>query len=424
MLRKTLYMLSILSIASTAFASGYQISEYSATNLGRAFAGAGLVGDDFSALGYNPAGMSINNKSGIQGGAAGILLHSDYKDNATGEKHSSKMGRVLPHFFTQYKLNDQWTVGAGIYTPYGLITDYRNGWFGKQHGILSELKAVDFSPSVAYKPHEMITFGAALNVQYADARLTGSGYSNSLSVHGFGSSEYTTDLKGHDTTSLGYSLGVVLTPRKDLRLGVSYRSEVDHKIKGNIKFDFDNAAYSAMLNGKHNISAKITTPELVLISGAYDVNEKLTLSASARWTRWTRFKNLDIIAEEAMLGGVRQPGMAISQTHENWKNTWFYSIGADYKINDNWTVRLGTAYDETVIKAPEYRTVRVPDGRRIFASVGLSYMTGNWQYDLGYTHVWMRAGDAKGGETGKEPANVHYNHSGAYIGGFSVQYKF
>ena len=22
-------------------------------------------------------------------------------------------------------------------------------------------------------------------------------------------------------------------------------------------------------------------------------------------------------------------------------------------------------------------------------------MTGNWQYDLGYTHVWMRGGDAK-----------------------------
>jgi len=389
--------------------------------LGRAFAGAGVVGDDFSALGYNPAGMAINSTSGIQGGAAGILLHSDYRDNTTGEKHSSKMGRVLPHFFAQYKLNEQVVVGAGIYTPYGLVTDYNNDWFGRKHGVLSELKAVDFSPAISYKPHKMISFGVALNVQYADARLTGAG---DLSAMGRPGSDYITDLKGKDETSVGYSLGVVLTPREDVRLGISYRSKVEHKLKGNIKFNFTNPMYAAMLNGKHDISAKITTPELLLISGSYDVCDKLTLSASARWTRWTRFKNLDIIAEEAMLGGARQPGMAISSTHENWKNTWFYSVGADYKINENWTVRLGAAYDETVIKTPEFRTVRVPDGRRIFASFGLSYTTGNWQYDLGYTHVWMKGGDATGGERGKAGADVHYSHAGAYMGGASIQYKF
>lgn len=419
MLKKALYTLSVISISTAALASGYQISEYSTTNLGRSFAGAGVVGDDFSALGYNPAGMSVNATSGIQGGAAGILLHSDYKNDT--EKHSSKMGRVLPHFFGQYKLNDQWTIGAGIYTPYGLITDYRNNWFGKKHGVLSELKAVNFSPAISYKPNKMISFGAALNVQYADARLTGAGDLNAM---GYPYSDYITDLKGNDKTSVGYSLGVVLTPRKDIRLGVSYRSEVEHKLTGNVKFSFENPIYAAMLNGKHDISAKITTPELLLISGAYDVNDNLTLSASARWTRWTRFKNLDIIAQEAMLAGTRQPGDTISSTHENWKNTWFYSVGADYKINENWTVRLGAAYDETVIKSPEFRTVRIPDGRRLFASLGLSYMTGNWQYDLGYTHVWMRGGEAKGSEQGKPAADVCYSHAGAYMGGFSIQYKF
>ena len=403
MLKKTLYALSIMSVSTMALASGYQISEYSTTSLGRSFAGAGVVGDDFSAIGYNPAGMSVNATNGAQFGAAGILLHSDYRNNKDGEKHSSKMGRVLPHFFGQYKLNEQITVGAGIYTPYGLVTDYNNNWFGNAHGTLSELKAVNFSPAISYKPHKMIALGASLNVQYADARLT----------------SVASDLKGHDTTSLGYSLGVVVTPKENIRLGISYRSEVDHKIKGDVK----------TVAGKYDISAKITTPELVLFSGAFDVNKNLTLSASARWTRWSRFKDLDVIVDEPMPvgpGTTVPAGYPISKTHENWKNTWFYSVGADYKINENWTVRLGAAYDETVIKAPEYRTVRVPDGRRIFASIGLSYMTGNWQYDLGYTHVWMNGGDA----TGKDKLNlvpapdVHYNNAGAYMGGFSVQYKF
>jgi len=68
----------------------------------------------------------------------------------------------------------------------------------------------------------------------------------------------------------------------------------------------------------------------------------------------------------------------------------------------------------------------VPDGRRIFASLGASYMTGNWQYDLGYTHVWMRGGDATGKDSlSAAPApKVHYNDAGAYMASFSVQYKF
>lgn len=407
MLKKALYTLSIVSISTAALASGYQISEYSTTNLGRSFAGAGVVGDDFSAMGYNPAGMSINATSGIQGGAAGILLHSDYKNNATGEKHSSKMGRVLPHFFGQYKANDKLTLGTGFYTPYGLITDYNNDWFGSDHGILSALKVMNFSVGASYQFHPMFSVGAAVNAQYIHARLTGTKAGGMM----------TTDMDGDDA-GVGYMLGATFTPQRNIRLGVSYRSKVSHELRGDL------AIGTPLGNQEMDIKAKVTTPELVLISGAVDVNEKLTLSASARWTKWNRFKNLDVIN--------RAVNVAVSSTHENWKNTWFYSIGADYKINENWTVRLGTAYDETVIKAPEFRTVRVPDGRRIFASLGLSYTTGNWQYDLGYTHVWMRHGNAHGGErenpmdknSPSKDANVRYSHAGAYMGGFSIQYKF
>ena len=369
-------------------ASGYQISEYSTVNLGRSFAGAGVVGDDFSALGYNPAGMSINKTNGVQGGAAGILLHSDYEDvsGADQGKRSSKMGRVLPHVFTQYKATDDLTLGAGFYTPYGLITDYSNDWFGKSHGIFSGLKVMDLSAGFSYQVHPMFSVGAAINGQYIHARLTKVGV----------------NMEGDDT-GVGYMLGATFTPQKNIRFGVSYRSKVSHELEGDI-------------NNLIDIKAKLTTPELMLISGAFDINDKLTLSASARWTKWQRFKNLDVLH--------KQMNIPLSSTHENWKNTWFYSIGADYKVNDNWTVRLGTAYDETVIKAPEYRTVRVPDGRRIFASLGLSYATGNWQYDLAYTHVWMRHGEAKGSEVGQPAADVRYSHAGAYMGGFSIQYKF
>ena len=404
MFKKALYIICGTCIATGAMASGYQVSEYSATGIGRAFAGAGVVGDDFSSIAYNPAGMSYNKTNGAQLGAAAIVLHSDWKDNTpggTGVKGSSKMARVLPNFFTQYRFNEDLTIGLGAYTPYGLITDYDNNkWPQGSHGLFSGLKAVDLSAGASYKLHSMVALGAALNAQYADAHLTATGQ----------------DLDGHDV-ALGYSVGMTVTPREDIRLGVSYRSKVSHDLHGG-------KLKTGM--GSTPIYAKITTPEYVLFSGAYDVNKQWTLSASARWTRWSRFENLNIITKKAFL--VYPAGTTISSTHENWKNTWFFALGADYKINENWTVRFGGAYDESVIKAPEYRTVRVPDGRRIFASLGASYMTGNWQYDLGYTHVWMRGGDATGGDERSRAMNklpdVHYNNAGAYMAAFSVQYKF
>jgi long-chain fatty acid transport protein len=30
-----------------------------------------------------------------------------------------------------------------------------------------------------------------------------------------------------------------------------------------------------------------------------------------------------------------------------WRNTWFGSLGMDYKISHQWTCRAGVAYDQT-----------------------------------------------------------------------------
>ena len=63
---KKLFAVSALLLSSTlAQAGGYQLQEYSTTNMGRAFAGAGIVGDDYSAIAFNPAGMELKN-DGLQ----------------------------------------------------------------------------------------------------------------------------------------------------------------------------------------------------------------------------------------------------------------------------------------------------------------------------------------------------------------------
>ncbi len=408
----------LVMAAVSANAAGYQLSEYSAAGMGRSFAGAGVVGDDFSAIGFNPAGMSLNETNGMQAGASMVSIASDFKgEDGLGNKGAgdTRITRVLPNGFAQYQLNDKTTVGLGVYIPFGLATDYDNGWFGETHGGLSQITALNVSPALSYKVNDVVSLGASVNMQHAAVHITGAGYGGAFGLP----NNFSKDLSGDDW-GVGYTLGITVKPVKKLTLGASYRSKISHHLQGKVKMGGFPAPMAAA-NRKYDISAKVTTPETVLFSGAYEATDKLTLSATARWTRWSRFESLDIIAKETILGQFA-PGEAISSTHENWKNTWFYALGADYKVNDAWTVRVGAAYDETVIKAPEFRTTRIPDGRRVWTSLGLSYAFDNMQIDAGYAHLFIHGGSARGGDTVYKPNIKYSSHADMLSLGF--QYKF
>ncbi|MGN0919219.1 MAG: OmpP1/FadL family transporter, partial [Alphaproteobacteria bacterium] len=129
------------AIATNASAAGYQLQEYSITNLGRAFAGAGVMGDDYSAIAFNPAGMSTVKQSGLQMGVTAVDVYGQVKGESTnkfgvsrtGREHSN-LFRVMPHFYGQHKVNDKLDLGLGLYVPFGLANDYSNGWFADEQG--------------------------------------------------------------------------------------------------------------------------------------------------------------------------------------------------------------------------------------------------------------------------------------------------
>ena len=390
-------VIATLSLSSTAFSAGYQLNEYSATGMGRSFAGVGVVGDDFSAIGYNPAGMTYNETSGVQATASYVRLYSHFKDKAgSTERGQTDINRVLPGFFAQHRFSDKLTTGIGVYTPFGLATDYPNGWFGKEHGGLSEITVMNISPSIAYQLNDYVSVGGSVNFQNAKAHLTSS----------------SADLEGDDW-AVGYTLGLTVTPIKPVRIGLAYRSKVSHQLKG------DGELRAVGISS--DIRAKITTPETATLSAAWDVNDKWTLSGTARWTRWKRFDNLDISGNIFKLAS---SGLTDTvSTQEKWRNTGFYALGADYKWNNKWTVRAGLAYDMTVIRSAGYRTPRIPDGRRVWNSIGVSYAHKNFQVDFGYAHIYVFGGHAKGTTEGTEKPNIKYS-SDANMFSLGLQYKF
>ena len=161
MKKLTFTALALVMSAAQAQAAGYQLNEYSATGLGRAFAGAGVVGDDFSALGYNPAGMTANKNSGVQLG----LAFTEIASKAKSEHGTDKMDYFvpLPSFMSQWNVNNKWFIGAGVYVPYGLSTKYKHdshvaGNLGSG-ARKSYLEVIDFNLSNAYRFDNGLSLG-------------------------------------------------------------------------------------------------------------------------------------------------------------------------------------------------------------------------------------------------------------------------
>ncbi|MBR1648174.1 MAG: outer membrane protein transport protein [Alphaproteobacteria bacterium] len=401
--------ISAAVFSSNADASGYQLNEYSATGLGRAFAGSGVVGDDYSAVAFNPAGMNLKD-SGGQMGISTVQMHSIVEgklhDNVYHQQlpdyPEGKMDfyKVLPSAFGQYRVNDKAVIGGGIYTPFGLASIYNSDWFGSSHGISTELEVVDFALGGAYKATDTLSVGATLIYRYVHGDII-----NSLPYQP--QSRNQMDLDGWEWA---YNFGVMYEPIKDTRFGIAYRLNSAHKVTGKNRIKRAQGPLAA-LNGSRDGVSKMTLPNQLTLSAYHKLNGSFGISGTARWTKWDIFDNF-----------VMTSPVVEAVIPENWKNVWTYSLGVDYYYSEQWTLRTGISYDPTPIRSAKYRTARIPDSDRLWTTLGVSYQTDNWQFDVGYAHLFMRTAKSHNSDNYTTLNARHRNYSNML--GVQFQYNF
>ena len=403
-------------VAANANAGGFQLSEYSTTLIGRALAGYGVVGDDYSAAAFNPAGMTLRD-TGIQVGLNVVGLHSVVKGDVDGK--SGKSGRLedtkpIPHFFSQYKINDKARIGFNLYTPFGFATNYNKTWFGKTHAIKSEISVLDFQIAGSYDIADNVTIGAGVALEKAWAKLT-----NAVdSVPEPFTSQTRSKLTG-SSYEPAFNAGILYKIDEDTRLGFAYRSRVDHKLRGKHYLNLS-AVPGINQSFVGDDGTNLHLPEYYALSGYHKIGD-FGLSASIKWTKWSRFKSLDIYSK-ANPYGVKAP---LGEIKEEWRDTWTFAVGADYYYDDKTTYRFGVAFDQAGVKDAAHRTARVPDSDRLMFGVGASYkFSEKSQIDLAYSHLFMKSAHShnklpKDGST----LNAKYN-SQINMFGISYQYNF
>lgn len=355
--------------------AGFQLQERSVTGLGRAYSGEAAIADDASVLSSNAAGIIRLGDGAFSAGLHYINPSVDVKGTqfappagavAVGPVKDSDIAgdSFVPYFYYTRKLNENVSAGIGVFSSFGLATDYSGGFAAAVGTDLSEITTVTINPSLAVRLNDQVTVGVGLDVLFAEGRLT-----NTLG----GGTLF--DLEGDDW-ALGWNIGILYELSEKTRVGLHYRSSIDLTIDGSAKLN----PPLGLPGTDVDATLDVELPDSAEFSVYHELNDKWAVHADVVWTNWSKFKQL-----APKTGTPADPALVVQ---ENWDDAFRYAIGVTYKYSDRCTFRAGVALDESPVSTSN-KTLRIPDGDRIWASIGATVKLNDcYSLDIGYTHIF------------------------------------
>lgn len=360
----------MMLLSGTAIAGGFSIREQSSEGQGASFAGVAAGTHGLSGMFWNPATISQHNSQGyISENNVSLILPNSEAEGATGFLGNPNSGNIgetafVPASYSVYGLTDQITLGMAVTAPYGLSTNSQQ-WMGSLHGDKSEIFSINVTPTVAYELVDGVTIAAGVQGEFFQGRFTSQSPVSGATL---------LDVKADDI-GFGFVGGLLFEPTDTLSFGVGFRSSIDHGLKGD--GSYVPAAYAG------NMSARIETPEMVTAGIRWQASQDWAFMGGVEWANWSRVKSLDI-----RLDGTG----AVLSTPEQWKDSWFFSLGTEYQMSDQLTLRGGLAYEKSPVP-DSTRTPRLPDNDRYWVSIGAGYKLNDWlTANIAYSHVFMKDG--------------------------------
>ena len=379
-MKKILLSCMIFTTPLAAQAAGFALIEQSGSGMGNAFAGGSAIAEDASTIYFNPAGMTYIEGTQLVGALHLIKPSAEFNNNGSLPGGGRPLGgsggdagdlAFVPNIYFKTDLNDSIKLGIGINAPFGLKTEYDNGWIGRFQALKSEVKTVNINPAIAFKLNDQLSLGFGVSAMWAQATLT-------RAVNFGPGGEGSVKIKADDW-GFGYNLGAIYQVTPDTRIGMAYRSKVDQHLEGDATFTRP-ALVPPAAAPDGAINANVSLPENFSVSAFSKLDDTWDLMGDITWTHWNRFKQLTIF---------RSSGALLSNTNENWDNSMRYSIGVNYHYSDSIKLRGGLAYDEEAVN-DDFRTARIPGNDRKWLSLGAGWkVTPSSNIDVGYSHLFI-----------------------------------
>lgn len=416
-------VLALLLLPGTAHAGGLFLTEIGTNEVGLAGAGWAARAQDASTLFRNPAGMSLLEGNQAMFGAQ--LLYGDVKftnGGSSGFLGTGNGGNPVDVFpaasgFYAHKLGQDFTVGFGVFSNFGLGLKYTGQWIGRYYAQESMLAGVSFVPAASYRVNDKISVGGGLNVMVAQFK-----YITAINNGPLGNGDGNIRLQDV-TAGVGGFVGVMVEPLKGTRFGVTYYSPV--------KLDFGttpsysnvapgvNAALTAAGLVGNKIDLGVTVPQHVIVSAYHELTEALAVMVDVGWEDWSQFGKVDV--------SINETGTSVT-TNIPYQDTVHVGFGGRYRLNPTWLVNSGFAYDSSMMK-DEDRTVSLPVGSSYKFGLGAEWQaTEKYNIGMNYELTWI--GDLPINQTPVLPGSAlsrgtvsgGFNNSSFHFFSFNVRF--
>jgi long-chain fatty acid transport protein len=329
--------LLLAAFSANAPAAGLQYWQQNASGLGVAYAGSAAVGDDASTVYFNPAAMTRLPGIQVSLGATGAWPSYRYSNAGVGiDGGDAGLSQWSGNGYATWQALPDLSLGIGISQPFGLGSDYDANWAGAPQALRSEIRTVNYNPSLAYRVSEKISLGIGANYQTFDTDLTRTGSSYS----------------GSDG-AWGWNAGALFTLSPAMRVGVSYRSATSFSPDG---------------------GSGVKLPDMAIVSVWQQVSDRWEAMGDISYTHWSATRSLGAPGEST-----------------NFDNAWRVAWGAAYRATDSWKLKFGIAYDRSPTRSSNERIAPMPDADNLWLSLGAQWNAGRWgRIDAGYSYIFVR----------------------------------
>lgn len=396
---------AVLAPMDLSHASGFALLEQSASRLGTAFAGTGAAADDATTMYFNPAGLVYLGEAQVLLIPSAVEITSEFHDRGSTASLGQPLGNdggdaggwnLVPSAYASMPLGaaKKWAIGIGLNAPFGLKTEYDDGWIGRFQALKSEIKTINVNPTIAYRFNDAVALGVGLSYQQIDAELTNA--VNYTPVVFQASGLVVPGLEGGarvegDDTGWGFNFGALLQVSPATRVGIAYRSSIDYDVAGSASFEPPTSAsgtVNAIISGASGpggpladgpVSVDLELPDSALVSLHQRIGERFELLADIAWTGWSSVQELRV---------VREGGTTLSVTPELWEDTWRFALGGAFAYTSTLKFRAGIAHDESPV-SDSTRTPRLPDVDRLWLAIGTHWQQSEMiSMDFAYAHLF------------------------------------
>ena len=341
-------------VTPIAFASGIFLQEATYANLGTAGAGDGVYLDSAASIWTNPAVMS--HIEGELTTISGTLLNLDvnYHDDGNGQGGNSNSTLPVAGVFHVVDLGNDLKAGVALGSLGGATLDYGDEWQGSAQLTDVALLTYQFNPTLSYKLNARWSIAGGVQANYAFLQGNTSGI----------------ELDTSTSWAFGYNIGTVVQATEKLRLGLSYRSELEHEFEGDV--------YTQLASGTYNTS--LPSPAISDFSLSYQLTPRLSFMSSIQNHHWSTMESTDIDMEV----GKHLIPYSIAR---DWDDVWRVSVGGENKFRKGWSLKVGYAYESSPLDDPSKQSPDLPVGEQHRYSIGISKEFDDSKLDLYYEYA-------------------------------------